>query len=328
MEESEFDRSGCCVSLHPDNNTVAIGAFQNDASEETNIDANFGHVRVFEFVNDGWSQIGGDIDGQEYSEHFGRFVALSEEKSLYAVGNFGRFRICEPNENSNWSQVATMATSGIGGDPVISPFFGSGHKVKLPDLPGHVYRLLQGGGVTINAEIMACPADKATFLQTRTSLFSDQKIIEGTYVGKIFIDVADISFRYTVDLSKGMDCFECVLPDGSSWDGDITDGEVKQGVDPDYRGTYKQRILSIGGGVMKFVVRIYDHPQVQNEFQVLSCDVDPAIHDGLLIRNYKPKLFFLNDLCDNRILTNHKKNKKPLTFRHPVVHNQVAMKCA
>lgn len=216
---------------------------------------------------------------------------------------------------------------GIGGDPVITPFFGSGYRVKLPDLPGHMYRLLQGGGVIINAEIMACPKDKASFLQKRNVMFSDQKIIEGTYLGKVFIAIEDISFRYTIDLSQGIHCFKDILPDEASWDGDITGGEVKQGVDPDYKGKYTQRILSVGGGVMKFVIRIYDHPQVQNEFQVLKCNIDPSIHDGLLLKNYKPKLFFLNNLCDTRILSKHKKNKNPLTFRHPVVTNQVFMKC-
>jgi hypothetical protein len=232
----------------------------------------------------------------------------------------------------NFDETITVAgtvseRASIGGDPVINPFFGSGYKVKLPDLPGHVYRLLQGGGVTINCEIMDCPKDKVMFLQTRPTLFSDQNIIEGTYIGKIFIDVNKISFRHTIDLSQGIVCVECVLPDGACWNGDVTDGEIKHGVDPDYKGKYKQRIMSVGGGVMKFVVRIYEHPQVQNEFQVLRCNIDPSIHDGLLMRNYKPKLFFLNDLCDTRILSKHNKNSNPLTFRHPVVKNQVMMKC-
>ena len=232
------------------------------------------------------------------------------------------------NDKNEYTVEEPTEPATAGGDPVIKPFFGSGYKVKLPDLPGHVYRLLQGGGVTINTEIMACPADKACFLRNCPVLFSDQKIIEGTYLGKILIDVKDISFRHTINLSQGIGCVECNLPDGASWDGDVTDGEIKQGVDPDYKGKYKQRIMSVGGGVMKFVVRIYEHPQVQNEFRVLRCNIDPSVQDGLLMRNYKPKLFFLNDLYDTRILSKHKKNSNPLTFRHPVVKNQVTMKCA
>ena len=215
---------------------------------------------------------------------------------------------------------------GIGSDPVINPFFGSGYKVKLPDLPGHIYRLLQGGGITINAEIMACPVDKASILHSQPVLFFDQIIIEGTYIGKILIDINDISFRHTIDLSQETGCLVCILPNGAYWDGGITDGEQEHGMDPDYKGKYKQRILSVGG-VMNFVIRIYEHPQVQNEFQVLRCNIDPSVHDGLLMKNYKPKLFILNDLCDTRILYRHKKNSNPLTFRHPVVKNQVNMKC-
>ena len=39
----------------------------------------------------------------------------------------------------------------------------------------------------------------------------------------------------TIGLSQGIGCIECNLPEGVSWDGDLTDGEIKQGVDPDYK---------------------------------------------------------------------------------------------
>ena len=266
--------------------------------------------------------VGNDI-GETYEIKYSYYMAVDVIRKVTVIAK----PIIKLTRSAEAVGEEPTEPATAGGDPVIKPFFGSGYKVKLPDLPGHVYRLLQGGGVTINTEIMACPADKACFLRTRPVLFSDQKIIEGTYLGKILIDVKDISFRHTIDLSQGIGCVECNLPDGASWDGDLTDGEIKNGVDPDYKGKYKQRILSVSGGAMKFVVRIYEHPQVQNEFRVLRCNIDPSVHDGLLMRNYKPKLFFLNDLCDTRILSKHKNNSTPLTFRHPVLKNQVIMKC-
>ena len=290
------------IDVH--NDKIAYNFFGND-DVTTDRNLNVDHQGVLIFFKD-WVTM-----------NPGQFTVTIDESDNYSEASI------TINGETPWRSVASA-----GGDPVIKPFFGSGYKVKLPDLPGHVYRLLQGGGVTINTEIMACPADKASFLQTRPVLFSDQKIIEGTYIGKILIDVKDISFRHTVDLSQGIGSLECNLPDGASWDGDLTDGEIKQGFDPEYKGKYKQRVMSVGGGVMKFVVRIYEHPQVQNEFQVLRCNIDPSVHDGLLMRNYKPKLFFLNDLYDTRILSKHKKNSNPLTFRHPVLKNQVTMKCA
>ena len=35
------------------------------------------------------------------------------------------------------------------------------------------------------------------------------------------------SFRHTIDLSQGVQRVECVLPDGASRDGDVTDVEIK-----------------------------------------------------------------------------------------------------
>ena len=142
------------------------------------------------------------------------------------------YRLQPTNRLPTKTTTSSTGTAGIGSDPVIQPFFGSGYRVKLPDLPGNMYRLLQGGGITINAEITACPTEKISFLHSRPVLFSDQKIIEGTYVGKIFIAFKDISFRYTIDLSQGIGCIVCVLPDGASWDGDVTDGEIKMVLTP------------------------------------------------------------------------------------------------
>ena len=234
-------------------------------------------------------------------------------KSVTSIG-IRAFYGCSTNiTDNNFDEPVVLERVSIGGDPVIKPFFGSGYKVKLPDLPGHIYRLLQGGGVTINSEIMACPTRR---------LSRERMLVRSSSMLIIH------SATPFIDLSHGVGCVECVLPDGTSWEGDATDGEIKHGVDPDYKGNYKQRIMSVGGGAMKFVIRIYEHPQVQNEFQVLRCNIDPSVHDGLLMMNYKPKLFFLTDLCDTRLLSKHKKNSNPLTFRHPVVKNQVTMKCA
>ena len=58
VAESVNDYAGKSISISEDGQTVAIGAPENDGA---GTDA--GHVRVYQYSNNSWSQLGGDIDG-------------------------------------------------------------------------------------------------------------------------------------------------------------------------------------------------------------------------------------------------------------------------
>ena len=61
--EAANDYSGWSVSMNSAGDRVAIGAERNDGtSSNTYYDA--GHVRVYEYSNSGWTQLGSDIDGE------------------------------------------------------------------------------------------------------------------------------------------------------------------------------------------------------------------------------------------------------------------------
>ena len=61
--EAQGDYSGTSVSMNSAGDRVAIGAENNDGtSSNTYYDA--GHVRVYEYSNSGWTQLGSDIDGE------------------------------------------------------------------------------------------------------------------------------------------------------------------------------------------------------------------------------------------------------------------------
>ena len=60
---------------------MAIGAIANDGQG-----TNSGHVRVFQFSNDSWSQLGSDIDGEAASDQSGYSVSLSSDGKTLAVG--------------------------------------------------------------------------------------------------------------------------------------------------------------------------------------------------------------------------------------------------
>ena len=76
--EDGFDYSGYSVSYAADNQTVAIGAPQNNA--------NAGHVRVYSWDGAAWSQLGADIDGEGEGDRSGSSVSLSADGQTVAIG--------------------------------------------------------------------------------------------------------------------------------------------------------------------------------------------------------------------------------------------------
>ena len=78
--DGEFagDLSGYSIDLSSDGETLAIGAPVNNSV--------VGQVRVFNFINSAWSQVGSDIDGTLASGAFGCSLALSNDGLNLVVG--------------------------------------------------------------------------------------------------------------------------------------------------------------------------------------------------------------------------------------------------
>ena len=101
------DKSGV-VSLSADGLRVAIGAIGNDDNGY-----NAGHVRVYEYLDNNWIQMGADIDGEERFDNSGTSVSLSADGTRVAIGapynddngfHTGQARIYEYNGTS-WVQL-------------------------------------------------------------------------------------------------------------------------------------------------------------------------------------------------------------------------------
>ncbi len=79
--EAAGDNFGIAVDLSEDGLTLAVGASSNgDAGSFA------GHVRVFTFASNSWSQLGVDLDGQSSNDQFGSSVALSADGRTVAIG--------------------------------------------------------------------------------------------------------------------------------------------------------------------------------------------------------------------------------------------------
>eukprot|EP01083_Nonionella_stella_P100299 282691_1 len=79
--EASGDLSGTSVALSDNGDVVAIGALGNDGGG-----TNAGHVRVYEFISDQWSQRGADIDGEASVDGSGAAVSLNSDGNVVAIG--------------------------------------------------------------------------------------------------------------------------------------------------------------------------------------------------------------------------------------------------
>ena len=90
--EAEGDYSGWSVSMSSNGSRLAIGALNNDGSGN-----NSGHVRVYEYANSAWTQLGADIDGEAAGDQSGVSVSMSSDGSRVAIGAAGN------DENGSFS---------------------------------------------------------------------------------------------------------------------------------------------------------------------------------------------------------------------------------
>ncbi len=110
------------VSLSSDGSRVAIGAQQNDGNGTTS-----GHVRIYDYIESNWVQVGDDIDGEAVGDKSGRSVSLSSDGSRVAIGapenddngnNSGHVRIYDytPSGVTSWTQVGSDIDGEAEGD--------------------------------------------------------------------------------------------------------------------------------------------------------------------------------------------------------------------
>lgn len=117
--EAERDYSGCSVSLNSTGDIVAIGAKENDGNG-----SRAGHVRIYEWNEGTWIQVGEDIDGEASVNFSGFSVSLDITGHVVAIGAYGNsdngsysghVRIYEWN-GSTWAQKGSDINGEAYGD--------------------------------------------------------------------------------------------------------------------------------------------------------------------------------------------------------------------
>jgi len=117
--KADGDGSGSSVSLSSDGKKLAIGAQYNDGNG-----SNSGHVRVYSYANNSWTQLGNDIDGEAANDKSGESVSLSSDGTILAIGaynndgngsNSGHVRVYKYANNS-WTQLGADIDGEADGD--------------------------------------------------------------------------------------------------------------------------------------------------------------------------------------------------------------------
>ncbi len=117
--EAASDQSGYSVSLSSNGTRVAISANKNDGNGDDS-----GHVRIYSYNGNSWSQLGSDIDGEAAGDNSGYSVSLSSDGNTLAVGAYynngsgtssGHVRIYSYNATS-WVKVGSDIDGEAGSD--------------------------------------------------------------------------------------------------------------------------------------------------------------------------------------------------------------------
>lgn len=125
--ENVGDLSGSSMDM-PDENTVAIGAVENDGGFSQG-----GHVRIYEWNGVAWVQKGSDIDGEAAGDESGNSVSMPDANTI-AIGatlndgngtQSGHVRVFNWN-GTDWEQVGI----DIDGETAMDQ---SGYSVSMPD---------------------------------------------------------------------------------------------------------------------------------------------------------------------------------------------------
>ena len=102
------DRCGYSTAISANGTIVATGSIFNQ-----NGGTGAGQVRVFEWTNDAWTQIGSDLNGETGGDQTGQSVSLSSDGTVVAIGEpfnndlgytAGQVRVFQ-NVGNEWSQL-------------------------------------------------------------------------------------------------------------------------------------------------------------------------------------------------------------------------------
>jgi len=168
------DNNGWSLSLNDDGTVLAIGAPNNDGLNSSSR----GHVRVYQFQNNSWIQMGFDIDGEAANDQSGWSVSLNASGTIVAIGapynngtsgsDRGHVRVYE-FQNGFWTKIGqdidgeesndysgySVSLSSDGTIVAIGAFSNNGTSMSTTDYRGHtrVYKFENNVWIQLGSDI-------------------------------------------------------------------------------------------------------------------------------------------------------------------------------
>ena len=97
IDGAQSDNNGTSVSFSSDGSRVAIGANQTSLKK--------GYVRIFDYNESAWVQVGGVIYGEAVGDLSGTSVSLSSDGSRVAIGAVNNDNVYTGGNNDNRGHV-------------------------------------------------------------------------------------------------------------------------------------------------------------------------------------------------------------------------------
>ena len=210
-----------------------------------------------------------------------------------------------------------VATASAGGDPYLFPLVGP--PVKIPNAEA-VYRLFQDAHVIVNAAVSRATPDTAAAIRARATLGMDGHLEpiadQAHFFSHLWLSTRDGAESVRVDLLTR-------TAEGGS--ATFVVGAPYLDTAPCAYDASRSRVsLDITWGHSTLTVSFHRNPQVLNglRFQTRMVTRDC---DGLLWRNYRPRLFAVPTLDDRSTVTIPRRCTRPYTRRGVVGHREVRL---
>jgi hypothetical protein len=104
--EAALDGFGRRLDINATGDIVAIGGRENDDAGNST-----GHVRVYQYINNTWTQLGLDIDGVNQQDRLGWSVSINSAGDRVAIGAFGEYGNDGLSDNHGHVKVFSYANN-------------------------------------------------------------------------------------------------------------------------------------------------------------------------------------------------------------------------
>jgi hypothetical protein len=210
-----------------------------------------------------------------------------------------------------------------GADPYVFPCLGPA--LKLPNVPA-IYRLYQDATVIINARV--APASTVAQAQIAAAFaWKDSECLslvaaEAFFFSELYISTVDQEHHLHADLvHKKIQSKTSFFTVGAPF----VDTSPQRAYEMINNDTMSRVSIHVHWPEMSTILTFSRNPQVRNGISLQG--IHPTCSTGLLVRNYRPKLFVVTQLTNTCPVILHPKHRRTTTQRGVAGHRESVVFC-